>query len=174
MNRTMVAGALAVVAVFAGVIYFARDSADESAAESAAAVEAGDASARPAAQPAGSASGRPIDPASRTTAASNPVPYDPRLAGLAVSQDNGLIQFIVGSDGKVIQEVDNDPNSPGYKKPTREYLYAGDQVVGLTQYRYLGDQVEITKTLVSYKPDGSVDQFNETIDYQERKAANGG
>jgi hypothetical protein len=86
-------------------------------------------------------------------------PSDPRLAVLAVSPDNGLIQFVRAPDGKVITEIDKDPSSPSVGRPLREYLYAGDKVVGLTAYRYLGDHIEINRTMVSYKPDGSVDRF---------------
>ncbi len=90
---------------------------------------------------------------------------DPRLAALAVSPDNGLIEFIHGSDGKVISEIDKDPSSPGFRKPTREYTYSGDQVIALTSYRYLPDHVEISRTSVSYKPDGSIDRYAESTSY---------
>jgi len=76
-----------------------------------------------------------------------------------------LIEFVPGPDGKIIKEIDNDPNSPGYRKSLREYLYAGNNVIGLVAYRYFSDHVEITRTQVMYKPDGSVDQYSETTDY---------
>src|SRR5688572_29578453 len=56
------------------------------------------------------------------------MPADPRLAALMISSDNGLIEFVRSTDGKVIKEIDRDPNSLGYQKPLREYTYAGDKV----------------------------------------------
>lgn len=82
-----------------------------------------------------------------------------------VSPDNGLIDFVAGPDGKVIKEIDKDPNSAGFRKPLREYTYSGGKVIGLTSYRYFGDHVQITKTAVSYKPDGTVDQYVESTGY---------
>jgi hypothetical protein len=93
------------------------------------------------------------------------VPPDPRLAALMVSPDNGLIEFVHGTDGKVITEIDKDPGSVGFRKPMREYMYSGDKVIGLTAYRYLPEHVEITRTSVSYKPDGSVDRYSESTSY---------
>ena len=83
-----------------------------------------------------------------------------------VSPDNALIEFVPDDNGKVIKEIDNDPNSAGYRKPLREYTYAGERVVGLVSYKYLGDQVQIVKAAVSYKPDGSVDQYQESTSYE--------
>lgn len=99
-------------------------------------------------------------------------PSDPPLAALAVSTDNGFIEFIRGSDGRVIQEIDQNPSSLGFKKPTREYTYSGDKVVGLTVYEYLGDHVQVTRTSVAYKLDGSIDQYREsTIDMYPEKSS---
>lgn len=92
-------------------------------------------------------------------------PADPRLAALAVSPPNDLIQFVVGDNGKVISEIDKDPASISFNKPLREYTYAGDRVIGLTAYRYFPDQVEISRTRVAYKPDGSVDDFDQATTY---------
>lgn len=97
------------------------------------------------------------------------VPSDPRLAVLAVSPPNDLIEFISGPDGQVIKEIDKDPASAGFNKPSREYIYSHGKVIGLTAYRYLGDQVEITQTAVSYKPDGSVDALVEKTAYRDEK-----
>ena len=94
------------------------------------------------------------------------MPADPRLAALQVSPDNGLIKFVVGDNGKVIAEIDQDPASPGFGRPSREYIYMGDKVVALTAYRYMNDHVEITRTMVAYQPDGSVAEIKETTDYQ--------
>ncbi len=120
---------------------------------------------------AGSASPTP-KPTSRSEvdAAQNPAPADPRLAALRVSPDNGLIEFVAGPEGRVIQEIDNDPNSLGYRKPSREYMYEGDKVVGLVVYRYLGDRVEITRTQVAYNPDGTVDDMRNSTTYEFKDA----
>lgn len=119
----------------------------------------------------GSASSTP-KPTSRSEvdAMQNPAPADPRLATLQVSPDNGLIEFVAGPEGRVIQEIDNDPNSLGYRKPSREYMYEGDKVVGLVVYRYLGDRVEITRTQVAYNPDGTVDDMRNTTTYEFKDA----
>ena len=92
-----------------------------------------------------------------------------------VTPDNGQIEFVKGGDGRVIQEIDKDPNSLGFRKPLREYTYSGDKVVGLTSYRYLPEQVEITRIAVSYKPDGSIDQYRDSMSYEQRvKPKSGG
>jgi hypothetical protein len=96
------------------------------------------------------------------SATSKAPPADPRLAALMVSPRSDLIEFVAGADGKVIKEIDQDPSSLGFRKPLREYSYSGGKVVGLTAYRYLADHVEITRTVVSYKADGSVDQYLES------------
>lgn len=144
MSKPIVIGVV-VLAIAAGVVYFKDDSADQSATTSATADKTNAA--------------RSSDPAPIPDA-----PADPRLAALQVSPDNGLIKFVVGNDGKVIAEVDQDRTSPSFGKPTREYLYYGNKVVGLTAYRYLSNRVEITRTQVAYKPDGSVDQIKESTE----------
>jgi hypothetical protein len=168
MKRTYVAGAIAVAAVFLGVIYFAGDSADESAAKVTASKEPG-VRAEPAFPGVPSPS-----PGTKSTAAARPVPADPRLAALMVSPDNALIEFIADPEGRVIKEIDNDPNSAGYRKSLREYTYAGDKVIRLVSYRYLGDQVQVVKADVVYKPDGSVDQYNESTSYDYGKKGKDG
>ncbi|MBC8026255.1 MAG: hypothetical protein H7Y89_09710, partial [Steroidobacteraceae bacterium] len=80
--------------------------------------------------------------------------------------DNGLLELVAGPDGRVIKEIDKDPNSPGFSKPLREYTYAGDKIVGVTSYRYLGKQTEIVIARVSYKPDGSVDRFEQSSNFE--------
>jgi hypothetical protein len=108
----------------------------------------------------------PANATTRSDPTGRPVPADPRLAALMVSPANDLIAFVKGADGRVIQEVDQDPGSPSFRKPLREYTYAGDKVVGVTNYRYLGGQTEVARTAVSYKPDGSVDEFRESTSVQ--------
>jgi len=159
----IVIGVLAVGALIAGVAYLKHDPADQSPATTQA-KPGKEASAEPAVPAAGAprssvSRGSPSEPG---RADSKPVPPDPRLAALMVSPDNGLIEFARGSDGKVITEIDKDPSSPGFKKPMREYMYSRDKVIGLTAYRYLPDHVEISRTTVSYKPDGSVDRYAES------------
>ena len=86
-----------------------------------------------------------------------------------VSPPNALIEFIAGADGKVIKEIDNDPSSAGYTKPLREYTYAGDKIIRLVSYKYLGNQVQIVTADVVYKPDGSVDKYRESTNYEHPK-----
>lgn len=159
MNRKLIFGAIAVAAVFAGVIYFASDEAEEPAAAAASNAEKNAAEAKPAAE-----EQQPTS-VSRAGTPARPVAPDPRLAALMVSPANALIEFVPDSSGRVIKEIDKDPNSPGYKKPLREYMYAGDKIVGLTSYRYLGDQVQVVKVALTYKPDGSVDKYLESTSY---------
>jgi len=170
MRKGLIVGAIAVAAVFAGVLYFAKEAGDESPATAAAAGEtnvAGDAKT-PAATPAASAQPAPV---ARAGTPARPVTSDPRLAALLVSPANALIEFVPDADGRVIQEIDKDPNSPGYKKPLREYMYAGDKVVGLTSYKYLGDQIQVTRVALTYKADGSVDKYQESTSYDFGKKA---
>jgi len=155
-RKTTVVGALALTAVLAAVVYFTGDSQDRAAATSSASDKkagGGPTTGAP------SHNGRPD---------STPVPPDPRLAALRVSPDNGLIKFVVGDNGKVIAEIDQDPASLGFGKPTREYTYMGDKVVALTAYRYMSDHVEISRTLVAYRADGSVAEIKESTNYQDR------
>jgi hypothetical protein len=162
MSKGVIVSVIAAAAVFGGVWYFAaRAPAPESA--------------RPGASPpAASAPEKPADSATTSVAPApgprdakgRPVPTDPRLIALMVTPENALIDYVKGPDGRVIQELDNDPNSPRYRKPVREYLYSGANVAGLTTYRSVGGQVEVTRVLVSYKPDGSVDQYRETVAHQ--------
>ena len=49
---------------------------------------------------------------------------------------------------------------------------AGDQVAALTVYRYLGNQVQVTRTMVSYRPDGTVDQYRESTSYEHGNKRN--
>jgi len=164
MNKSLVLGAIAVVAVFAGVIWWKREPAQQAASPAVA-------------EPAPGEPPRPARPeptaVSRSTAGSRPVPSDPRLASLMVSPENALIEFFSDPQGRVIREIDNDPNSAGYRKPLREYTYAGDQVIRLVSYRYLGDQVQVVTADVTYRPDGSVDQFHESTRYEMPMKAGG-
>jgi hypothetical protein len=162
MKKTLVAGAVAVVAVFAGVVYFAGDRPPQTK----------DATPPPAGEPPAAEPAKPVTappPASRSSAASRPAPSDPRLAALMVSPHDDLIEFFAAADGKVIKEVDNDPSSAGYRMPLREYTYAGDKVVRLVSYKYLGGQTQIIEANVTYKADGSVDQYEESTRYESDK-----
>lgn len=151
-GKTLIA-LVSAAAVFAGVFYFTGRGQEESAPRA-------EAVAAPAgAVPAGGA----IAPSVSSTGEASPTrAADPRLAVFRLSPDNGLIEFVPGPDGKVIKEIDRNPGSPGFGKPLREYAYAGDKVVALTAYHYDGKQVQVTRTQVSYHPDGSVDKFRET------------
>jgi hypothetical protein len=160
--KPVVVVAVAVGVFIAAVVYLKHDSADQPPAPMRAAPgkEAGAGPVPQASAPHSSVPGGTPSEPQRTD--SKRVPPDPRLTALMVSPDNDLIEFVRGSDGKVITEIDNDPSSPGFRKPTREYTYSGDKVIGLTSYRYLPGHVEISRTTVSYKPDGSVDQWAES------------
>jgi hypothetical protein len=169
VNKPIVAGVAALVAVIAAAVLLRNDSTDPSAPPAAAstAQPANGETPTPVGQsPAASASSTTTAPGQRDAPA---VPSDPRLAALAVSPPNDLIEFVRGADGQVIKEIDKDPASAGFNKPSREYMYSHGQVIGLTAYRYLGNQVEITRTAVSYKPDGSVDQFVANTTYNDEQ-----
>jgi hypothetical protein len=168
VNKAIVTGALIVAAFVAGLVYFRHVSVPSSPAASAPRAVGNATGTVP--SMAGTAGAQPASDSTtpRATGASG-APADPRLAALAVSPDNGLIEFIRTPDGKVISEIDKDPGSPSFHRPLREYVYAGDRVVALTAYRYLGDHVEVDRTMVSYKPDGSVDQFAQSTSVNSAK-----
>ena len=169
MRKSFVAGAFAVVAVFAGVVYFAREPALVTPPADATAKAA---AAAPKAQPAEIPGQRA--PVSRSTPPpSRPKPADPRLAKLMSTPGNPQIEYFSDPEGRVIKEVDNDPNSAGFRRPLREYSYAGNQVIRLVSYQYLGTQVQVTTADVTYKPDGSVDQVHESTRYDHGNKAGG-
>jgi hypothetical protein len=160
MKKSLVLGGIAVAAVFAGVWYFAGR-------------EPGLTTGHPpssAADPRGTAAATPAAPASGpsvpASAAASAAPSDPRLQALRVSPDNGLIEFVKDADGRVIREIDQDPNSAGFGKPTREYTYFGNQVVGLTSYTHLGNQIQVSRIMVAYRPDGGIEELRETTEYE--------
>lgn len=159
MSRKVVAGLIVAVAVFAAVVYLAREPASREAPAAAPAVAAAD----PAESPAREA---PFSVVPAGESPNRPAPTDPRLAALIGAPGNAVVEYIAGPDGRVIQEIDNDPSSQGYRKPLRDYLYAGDKLAGVTTYRYLGTQVQVSRVLVTYQPDGSVDELRETTDYR--------
>jgi hypothetical protein len=165
MKKEIIVGAVAVAAVFAGVLYYAKDAGEEPSANASPEEQTSVPEPKPVAneQPA---------PVARAGTPARPVTSDPRLAALMVSPPNALIEFVPDADGRVIKEIDKDPNSPGYKKPLREYMYAGERVVGLVSYKYLGDQVQIVRAAVSYKPDGSVDDYQESTSYEHGNKRN--
>jgi hypothetical protein len=170
VKNPFILGGLFVGAFVAAVIYFKPEPSSHTASPTQTVSNEG-ADAEPA-RPAGdglrgrSSGGTPSGP--RDARSSQAAP-DPRLAALEVSPDNGLIEFVRGSDGKVIAEIDKDPSSPGFQKPLREYLYSDGRVVGVTSYRYFPDHVEVSRTAVSYKPDGSVDEYSESTSFDGAK-----
>jgi hypothetical protein len=158
MNRTWIAGGIAVIAVFAAVFFIARDpDAPVPTPMPAASVPRGESPAPP------SAATGELPP---RAALVRPVPPDPRLAALMVSPDNGLVELVPGADGRVIKEIDKDPNSPRFSKPLREYTWAGDKIVGVTTYRHHGTQTEIVTARVSYKSDGGVDRIEQSSNFE--------
>ncbi|HEY0681184.1 MAG TPA: hypothetical protein VGD45_02540 [Steroidobacter sp.] len=168
MNKTTLYGAIALGAIIAGALYLS--SAGRNAEAPASAHQAGSATVasglRSDATPSGGTVAQP-SPVGQPQRADSTPPADPRLAALAVSPPNDLLEFVTDGSGKVIAEIDKDPASISFKKPLREYTYAGDRVIGLTAYRYLPDQVEISRTRVAYKPDGSVDEFAQATSYSD-------
>lgn len=159
MSRLWIVGGIAVIAVFAAVFYIASDPA---APETPAGPAASESRAESLAPPPAAAAGAPAP----SGALVRPAPPDARLAALMVSPDNGLVELVPGPDGRVFKEIDKDPNSPGFSKPLREYTWAGDKIVGVRSYRYLGKQTEIVTARVSYKPDGSVDQVEQSSNFE--------
>lgn len=167
MSRGVVIVVLAAAAVFGGVWYLSSQSGHEAENEPSPADAAAQAAAPPGSGGAAEAASSPAAPAlGAMDSKGRPVPTDPRLTALMVTPENALIEYVKGPDGRVIQELDNDPNSPRFRKPLREYLYAGANVAGLTTYRNVGGQIEVVKVSVSYKEDGSVDQYRETIGHE--------
>lgn len=167
MRKSIVIGGIALGVVIASALYVGHESTPEPASPTAAARDQREAAA-PTLPDARTSNGTSDVPSPSSDHRS--VPADPRLAALAVSPPNDLIEFVVGDNGKVIAELDKDPASISFKKPLREYTYVGDRVIGLTAYRYLPDQVEVSRTRVSYKPDGSVDDFLEDTTYNNVKS----
>jgi hypothetical protein len=160
VNKTLLAGGLGALAVFGAVIWFAREREPARAeAERPAAEIPAEAVAAPPPRE------RPSSVVPAGTVPNRPVPTDPRLAALMGAPDDSRVEYIAGADGRVIQEIDNDPASQGFRKPLREYLYAGDKVAGITVYKYLGTQVQVVRAMATYKPDGSVDAYRETTEY---------
>ena len=170
MKNPIILGALSVGLIVAAVMYFKHDPVTQPAStmQTASDERSGAGTATPAANGPRSRTSGSMPSAPRETGISQAAP-DPRLTALAVSPDNDLIEFVRGSDGKVIAEIDKDPNSPGFQKPQREYLYSNGKVVGMTSYRYFPDRVEVSRTAVSYKPDGSVDKYSESTSYEGAK-----
>ena len=161
MSRKFVAGALVVAAVVAGFVVFRWVSTQPTAEAPA---KAPDIAAEEILPPAS-----PSPPATRGTAASRPKAADPRLAALMVSPQNALIEFFTDPEGRVFKEVDNDPASASFRKPLREYTYAGDKVIRLVKYQYSGDETQTITADVIYKPDGSIDQYKESTSYAYAK-----
>ncbi len=173
MKKSIVLAVLATAAFVAAMVFLEHGSLDPASdglhATAAKANEATASTPATAGTPPGSTASDAAA-GSAGSAASVSAPTDPRLIALAVSPDNGLIEFVRAPDGKVIAEIDKDPNSAGFGKPSREYLYSGDQVVAVTAYRYFPDHTEISQTRVSYKPDGSVGQFAESTRIDQHEA----
>jgi hypothetical protein len=162
MKKPIVIGALAVAAFVVAVIYLRKDAAGSSTSTTPSAQSERSASTAASSTPTPTPTSAGAPAAAITHAQPSLASSDPSLASLSVSPDNGLIEFVRTPDGKVIAEIDKDPNSPGFQKRSREYFYSGEQVMGVTAYRYFADHVEVSRTRVSYKPDGSVDRLDQS------------
>jgi hypothetical protein len=164
MNKNLVVAGVGALAVFAGVLWLARDSAAPGNAAPVAGGKQPDAPSVDAPEQPGQPA--PVaPPLSPSDASRRPVPTDPRLAALLGTPDDALVEYVAGPDGRVIQELDKDPSSRSYGKPLRQYTYAGDKLAGVVAYKYLGNQVQVIRAMASYKPDGSVDGYHETTEY---------
>ena len=62
---------------------------------------------------------------------------------------------IVVEDGRITKVAS------GYVAPA-----AGDKVIRLVSYKYLGNQVQIIQADVVYRPDGSIDKYQESTRYE--------
>jgi hypothetical protein len=154
MNRSLVTGLVAAVAVFGGTLWFMRDPADGSkAAPAANAREQARAATPPGIAPPAMSPG---------SAASRPTSTDPRLAALIGAPSGALVDFLLDAEGRLIKEMDSDPGSPGYRRPLREYTYMGDKVIRLVKYQYNGNETQIITADIVYRPDGSIDQYHQT------------
>jgi hypothetical protein len=163
MNRTLIAAGIAAVAVFGAVYWFARPAAESPAPAAIGAEQTAPAAAATAA-PAAS-DNAPAGP-SRTDASGRPAPVDPRLAALVGAPGNPLVEYVADREGRVIVEINKDPSSARRGKPLREYTYRDGRLAGVVVYRPLGNQVQVVRADVTYKPDGSVDQFRENTTYE--------
>lgn len=158
MSRPLVIGAVALAAVAAGALWFVRAPSEGARAVPAAGTaDPGTAVKLP-------VSARPE--LTRGSAASRPAAPDPRLAVLLGSSDATAVDFLLDADGRLVKEVDADPASAGYRRPLREYTYAGDKLISLVKYRYTDRETQIIRADVVYRPDGSVDQYHETTRYE--------
>jgi hypothetical protein len=164
MKNKLLLGGLVLWALFVGALWWWRLPADAPAESTQAERKATPATPAPSAS----------DPTRPTVAMgsavrrpSRPVVSDPRLVALMGTPDDALIEYRSLPDGRVIQEIDQDPNSQGYLKPAREYSYAGDRLAMVTVYKYLGTQLQVTRATASYNADGSVDEYNEITDYRK-------
>ena len=170
MKNRIILGALFVGAFIAAVFYFKPEPANQPAPTVDTAPD----------EPASAAGVKPakVTPRSRTSnsmpsaprpAGASQVSQDPRLVTLEVSPEDGLIKFVRGPDTESSPKSTRIPNSLGFRKPKREYTYSDGKVVGLTSYRYYPDHVEVSRTAVSYKPDGSIDKYEESTTYDRAK-----
>ncbi len=87
-------------------------------------------------------------------------------AKLALSEDNGKIEFVKDAQGVVIKELDQDPASISFQKPLREYGYLNGKVNSVTRYEYNSGKVTAHKLQVTY------DSAGELSDYRESSAIN--
>jgi hypothetical protein len=151
----------AIILVMAGLLAFAITLYLKSGSDATALPPAhGKTQAAPQANPAAPAAA----PRSMSGTPPRPDVDDPRLVALMNSSGETQVEWIPDADGRLIRELDSNPDSPGYRKPLRDYTYVGGKLSSVTRYRYLGgNQVEIRSARVAYRADGSVDQVQESV-----------
>lgn len=91
------------------------------------------------------------------------------VAKLALSEDNGKIEFVKNTQGVIIKELDQDPASISFQKPLREYGYLNGKVNSMTRYEYSSGKVTAYKLHVAYDSAGEVSDYREsstTHDFQ--------
>lgn len=83
-------------------------------------------------------------------------------AKLALSEDNGKIEFVKNAQGEVIKELDQDPASISFQKPLREYGYLNGKVNSVIRYEYNSGKVTAHKLQVAYDSAGKVSDYRES------------
>lgn len=97
-----------------------------------------------------------------TLTTSSAADFSAVAAKLALSTDNGNVEFIKNTQGQVIRELDQDPTSPSFKKPLSDYGYQNGKVNSVTRYEYNAGLVTIYRLQVAYDAAGNIVDFRES------------